>query len=276
MFFRREKNTQLAHGCLLQCYSYQPKTGNWPNAQQTSMRRVPIHRKGCLEAAETKTKQETHSSCVEMEACTSQYWEKAKGYINSWHFKYFLTLPVNLWLWGKFIFPLMVIKGDALSHTALPSTFFLWNKATTEFTRLLLNFNVCQQGWLFAPRMGVENASEIKRGSGRPAQSSPCRPPTWPFKATVNGTGWGWGQGVPLQAGDPGMHSLDIVIWRARLLLSLLFPSKKATKSLKGQAPFLERWSQTIMVLEFVIALTKHLILGNVWRRETLTPDSDD
>jgi hypothetical protein len=45
--------------------------------------RVPIHRKGCLEAAETKTRQETHSSLVEMEVCTSQYWEKARGYINS-------------------------------------------------------------------------------------------------------------------------------------------------------------------------------------------------
>lgn len=189
------------------------------------MRRVPIHRKGCPEAAETKTKQETCCSCVEMEACTSQYWEKAKGYINSWHFKYFLPLPVNLRIWGRFIFPRMVIERDARSHTALLSTVLLWNKATTEFPRLLLNF-------LYAIRAGCSHPGRAgeclwdKEGIRQPSSKLTLKATHSALQSSRPWNRAGREQGVLDHAGDSGMHSLGTAIWLSSLLLCPIPPQE--------------------------------------------------
>lgn len=116
-----------------------------------------------------------------MEACSSQYWEKAKGYINSWHFKYILPLPVNLWIWGKCIFPRMVTKRCSGPH-GIAFYFLSLEQSHQGVHPLTAELDVCHQGWMFAPRMGVECTSEIKRGSGSAAQSSPCSHPLSPSK----------------------------------------------------------------------------------------------
>lgn len=170
-------------------------------------------------------------------AYTSQYWEKAKGYINSWHFKYFFTSSCQLANMREIYLSTNGYRKKCSEPHGTASTVLLWNKATPEFPRWLLNF-------LFVIRAGCSHPGRAgecfwdKEGIRQPSSKLTLKATHSALQSSRPWNRAGRGQGVPDHAGDSGMHSLDTVIWLSSLLLWVSYsPTRKRRSAWQVRFP---------------------------------------